>query len=1137
MSERHVTAVVLLSGTTTAETHDALLTAVVGQTRPADRVVVVAPSDLDAEVRAALDAAAAAGDVDRVLPVSASAPRSAAVQEVLDRLIAQHEQTLTRSSVDSHDGSEDPSDPADASSRPRRSGRRAREVDAGAVERERSQRAADLARVPERLREEGYRSGRRAGLAEGAVGESWLWFAEDPVVPALDTIAQELEMVEQSPTTAVVGAKRVRHADDEEDLPLTAESGDVLVDVGLTLSHSGRIITGVDPGEIDQGQADWRQDVLAVPLPGMLIREQTLRELGGLDPDLPAPWAEIDLCHRVWRSGERVAVQSAARVLHPRPTRPLLVRLQEQRTGRILTVLKHRSTLHALLTLVLLPLETLLRMLGALAGSAPRMALMEARAAVHAVPRMGRVLSRGARDRRRARVPRRRLAPLYLPRGESMRRWAEDTWSRLFADDDRHRRIRRTTWGVAGTRHGIDDADYGRHIVWTVVVALASAVLGLVALRGLFGRGELTGPLLRAIPERAADRWAAAWSSWVPGGLGERGPGDALVRLLGHLPFSGSLLVEIVVFSAVPLAALTAWWASGALTRAVGARLVIACVWALAPSLLSALATGAWPLLAVHVLLPLLALAVGRAIGLPHKVSQASIAAAAAGGLLLLLIGAVQPVLVLLTGLALVLVAIAVPGRRRRLLWVLVPSLALHLPYLPVYLGHPRTLLAVAGVPASTATAEPWDLLGLWPVSTGLSEQLTPLVGSTAAQLLPLLPVAPVVLGALVAPLLAGAAGRVGRFGVLAAAVTALAVLAARTVPTAVADAELVTPPLHALLSAVLLLLAVGASATFDALARRAERDGRLRRTATSVIGAVVAAACLVTIVGGTLLLPGALQIQRTEGGEVPAAAADLGTSGSRSRVLVLAEQADGSVRAELVVHGGDTVVQHAVIVDAREVEAVLGTGAPGADPASEALREEVVAMLSGTTDASSADGSDPAAAGTSANGDPLAHLAVAYVVVRGDLDAQSSLLGALDTSSDLEKVTEGAQGGMWRVIDAAPRARVVGGGEPIALTSAAIDAHGQIPAEDAPRTVVLAERHDTDWRATLDGQELEPVLIDGWAQGFTVPAGASGDLDVHRDQPARLLWQLLLYGAVAVTAVSAIPWRVRTRTAEEMYG
>ncbi|WP_341856000.1 hypothetical protein [Brachybacterium sp. GPGPB12] len=334
----------------------------------------------------------------------------------------------------------------------------------------------------------------------------------------------------------MVGAKRVRHAEPGADLPPTAESADALVDVGITLTHGGRIITGVDPGEIDQGQADWRQDVLAVPPPGMLIREQTARELGGLDPDLPAPWAEIDLCQRVWRSGERVAVQSAARILHPHPTRPVLERLQDQRTGRLLTVLKHRSLLHAPLTLLLLPLETLLRMAGALAATAPRTALMEPRAVLAALPRMRRVLRRGARDRRRARVPRRRLAPLYLPRGASLRRWLDDVGTRLFADDDRRRQIRRTTWGIAGTRHGLDDADYGRHIVWTAVVVLGASILGLFSLRSLFGRGELAGAGLRAVPEAAADRWAAAWSTWVPGGLGDRGPGDPLVRLLGHLP-------------------------------------------------------------------------------------------------------------------------------------------------------------------------------------------------------------------------------------------------------------------------------------------------------------------------------------------------------------------------------------------------------------------------------------------------------------------------------------------------------------------------------------------------------------------------------------------------------------------------
>jgi GT2 family glycosyltransferase len=1114
VSERHVTAVVLLSGATTAETQAALGAALSAQTRRPDRVVAVVPSDIDPEVRSALQAATSRGEVDRFLDVPANVSRAGAVQEALDQLIARHER------------SEDPvaaADPAPSRRRGARGGRRAREVDPEVVERERTQRAEDLARVPDRLRAEGYRSGRRAGLAEGAEGQSWLWFLEDREIPALDALERELASVEASPTTAVVGAKRVRHAERDSGLPLTAESGDALVDVGLTLTHGGRIITGVDPGEIDQGQADWRQDVLAVPLPGMLIREQTLRELGGLDPELPAPWAEIDLCHRVWRSGERVSVQSAARVLHPHPTRPLLERLREQRTGRLLVVLKHRSLLHALLTLVLLPLETLLRMAGALIASEPRMALMELRAVLAALPRLRGVLSRGVRDRRRARVPRRRLAPLYLPRGASLRRWVDDVGTRLFADDDRRRRIRRTTWGIAGTRHGLDDADYGRHIVWTAVVVLGAAVLSLISLRGLLGRGELVGPGLRAVPDSAADRWAAPWSSWIPRGLGERGPGDPLVRLLGHLPLDGSLLVEAIVLLAVPAAAVTAWWASGAITRAVGARLVLTCVWALSPSLLAALATGAWPLLGVHVLLPLLALAVGRAIGLPHKVSQASVPAAAAGGLVLLLIGAVQPVLVLLAALVLLLVALAVPGRRRRLLWVLLPSLALHAPFLPTYVGHPRTLLAVAGTPATSGTPAPLDLLGMWPVTPDVSAALPGWIDPVAAQVLVLLPVAPVLLGALLAPLLAGAAGRAGRLGLLGAAAVGLTVLLARGTATAAGDGALLTPPLHALLSAALLCLALGAAASFDALARREGGVGRTRRLLTSVAGALIAAACLVTLAGGVVLLPGALQVERTGTGEVPAAAADQGRTDARQRVLVLSQGEDGDIRARLVVGGGDSVLRHAALADARDLETVLTGSAADGDAASAAVREDVAAMLSGTSGAAT----DP---GT-------ADAAISYVVVQGDRQAQSGLMTALDGSPLLEKVTEGTTGGMWRVVDAAPRAVVVGGEEPAPLASELIDAHGTLEASSAERTVVLSERHESGWRATLDGTELAATEVDGWAQGFTIPAGAEGELEIHREQPARLLWQLLLYATTGATALIAIPWRIRTRTAEEMYG
>lgn len=1177
MSTRHVTAVVLLSGPAAERSPQGVIEAVAGQTRPPDQLIAVATSELSADVLGVLEQHVGDGRLDELQTVSASAGRAGAVREALDllesRARSQVDETAQNSPVHGADGDGSDGDSSSAeastaeastadkssadesavggtdptggdahrhgaqvvSSQERRSsgrsGRRARAVDSAIVERERTQRAEDLARVPQRLREDRHRPGRRIGQV--ADGESWLWFVVAGATPEPDALERQLTMAAESPNTGAVGAKRVRpvlapSAHDGVPWEDHAQVGaDALVDVGLTLTHGGRIITGVDPGEIDQGQADWRQDVLAVALPGMLVREEVLREVGGLDPDLPEPWAEIDLCRRIWRSGERVAVQSAARVLSPHPTRPRLERLQEQRTGQILLRLKHRPLLMALLMLVALPVATLLRMLGAIAASQPRSAMMELRAWAAAMPRVPRVLSRGRADRRRARVPSGRLAPLYLPLGDSARRRLGDAWTRLFATDDHTRRIRRTTWGIAGTHHGADDADYGRHVMWTVLVGLVSTVLGLVALRGVFGRGELVGPGLRALPRTWQDGWEAAWASWVPGGLGERGPGDPLVRLLGSLPLAGTSFVEAVIVAAVPLSALTAWWAAGAITRAVGARLTIATVWALAPALISALAIGAWPLLLVHALLPLLALAVGRAVGLPHKASQASVSGAAAGGLLLLVLGAVAPVLVPLSALALVLIAIAVPGRRLRLLWVLVPSLALHAPYLPVYLGHPETLLAVGGVPAHEGGATTTDLLSLWPVSPGLQDQLAPLMGSTAALLLPMLPVAPVVLAALVSPLLAGNAGRAGRFSLLMAAVGLVLVLVTRATGLGADGDQLAPPPVHALVSAVQLALSIGAAASFDAFARRDETDGRVRRGVTAVVGALVAAVCVVTVTGWTLLLPGQLRLDRAESGEVPAAAADQGRTDARSRVLVLEQQDDAAVQARLVVHGGDSVIQHAAVVDARSAETARAGETVDGDPADDALREAVARMLS--TDAGSS-GSDEVEQTTEA-------LAIAYVVVEGDVEEQASLMASLDSSSTLEKVTEGTRGGMWRVIESAPRAVVVGGEEPVALSSGVIDASGHLPASDQERTVILSERDDGQWRATLDGAELTPVTVDGWAQGFEVPAGAEGEIDLHREQPARLVWQILLGAALALTALISIPWRPRSRDAEEMYG
>lgn len=1124
-----MTAVVLLSRSTTLASLETTAHALAEQTRTPDRTVVLVPTGLPAELQEAARRLADRFGADGVRSLSDSIGQAGAVREALTWIDRTTDSTEGSAPARDEGGSPGPGGAEGTAGRAggheptggheSTGGRRARKVDQAALERSRTQHAANLSHVPERLRTPRRRTGRRAGMSSG--DDSWLWFLTEQTAPGREALAEQLATVTASPTTAVVGPKRLRlqedAADSDEPDARTADDADVLVDVGLTLTHSGRIVTGVEPGEIDQGQADWRQDVLAVGLPGMLIRERTLREAGGLDADLPAPWAEIDLCHRVWRGGERVAVQSAARALAPTPDASLAQRLQDRRTGQVLLLIKHRPVLLAILTLLFTPVATLLRTAVAVAASQPRRIPGELRATIEILRRAPRVMRRGAQERRRSRVPGRRLAPLYLPRGEGVRQGLEGFLTHLFADDDRTRRARFTSWGIAGTRHGIDDADYGRHITWTVAVAVLATALGMVTLRGLFGRGELSGPALIPLPGSWGALQEAAWSSWIPGGLGERGPADPLVRLLGHLPVNGSMFVEAIVFIAVPASALLAWWAAGAITRAVGARLVLAVTWAVAPPMLAALIDGAWPLLLVHMLLPLVALCIGRAVGLPHKERWASVPAAAAAGLLLLVIGAVTPALVLLAAVALALIAPSVPGRRLRLLWVMVPALALHVPYLAVYIGDPRLLLGVGGVRPQAPTAATGDLLALWPTAPGLRSTLETLTGPGWAQLLLMLPLIPVLVGAVIAPFLAGDAGRVGRFAaLLAAAATAAVLLGAHTM-TAVAGGALTTAPLHALLSAVLLVLCIGASAVFDSLARREGGVSRTRRVLTSGTGAVVAAICLVAVAGWTVVLPGSLRIERVEGGEVPAAAADQGRTDARARVLVLRPEQDGAVSADVVVHGEDSVIQHAAIASLRDVDRVRAGEAVDADPGSESLRQAVTGILAPTGEAGAVNS-----------------LALAYVIVPGDPQESAGLVETLDASTAVEKVTQNSGGGMWRVIDATARVRIDGPDTSQALPSDVIGASAPIEAADSTRTVVLSERADSQWRASVGGEALEPVTVDGWAQGFTVPPGSEGRLEIEREQPWLPLWQAMLATATALTVLIAIPWRGRSRLGEE---
>ena len=98
------------------------------------------------------------------------------------------------------------------------------------------------------------------------------------------------------------------------------------------------------------------------------------------------------------------------------------------------------------------------------------------------------------------------------------------------------------------------------------------------------------------------------------------------------------------------------------------------------------------------------------------------------------------------------------------------------------------------------------------------------------------------------------------------------------------------------------------------------------------------------------------------------------------------------------------------------------------------------------------------------------------------------------------------------------------------AIPSHVVRASGDVAAADADRSVVLAERASSGWRATLDGVQLEAAEpADGeWRQVFVLPAGASGTLTITYFSQSRSIWIPAQIAVFALAALLALPTRRR---------
>ncbi len=543
--------------------------------------------------------------------------------------------------------------------------------------------AVDLAL--ERLRERGDTS-------------EWIWILHDDANPAPGALTALLAAAALDTGAEILGPKL-------REWPSLKR----LLELGITISGTGRRETGLERGEYDQGQHDDVREVLAVNTAGMLVRRTVLEELGGFDAKLPIFGNDIDFGWRASVAGHRTIVVPDAVVFHAEAAHRGIRRTPL--TGRHTHYQERRAALYTLLAnargralpwlVVRLTFGTLLRMLGFLVVRSVGEALDELAALVSLYSSPGEI--RAARRRRRedaesgvsadgARA-RALLAPWWVPYrhgldflGDLLA--AATNQAQDVAERRRAAAAAERAPASAPSRPRDDDDLYADDsgIVarfLTNPVALVLALLVVVVLVGArVAWGSIAGGGLSPAPAGAGDWWRLQVETWHPLGLGTAVPAPPyvlpmalLATVLGGSPTAA---VTALFVLAAPLALWGAWRflrVVGRLVSVAGApRWVLlwgATTWAVVPLASGAWGDGRFGAVALSALLPWLAHA---ALGFADPDADRRWRAAWRVGLLLTLATAFAPVVwvfVLVLGLVVVASAILVVrgAARSRSVW------------------------------------------------------------------------------------------------------------------------------------------------------------------------------------------------------------------------------------------------------------------------------------------------------------------------------------------------------------------------------------------------------------------------------------------------------------------------------------
>jgi hypothetical protein len=641
-----------------------------------------------------------------------------------------------------------------------------------------------------------------------------------------------------------------------------------------------------------------------------------------------------------------------------------------------------------------------------------------------------------------------------------------------------------------------------RRIIGNPGVQLFVALLAvaLIAERRLLGTGPLDGGAL--VPAWGSS--SQLWSEYIAGfhsvGLGSAAstpPYVAVVAALATVLDGQSwLAVSVLLLGCVPLAGLTAYLATRRLVTSMVARVLLAASYALLPVAMGAVAAGHLGTAFAFVMLPLIGISAGRMLTGPPRLAGR---AAWATALLVSLAAAFAPVIWVLAA-ALMVVAVAA----RRWLWpvtlvnaaiVVVMPFAALFPWSLHLLSAPSAFLAEAGVGAGGLTAAGGlpasSLLMLSPGGPGL-----PPVWATAGIAL-----------AVVAALLPHRRGVLVATGwAIAVAGYILAIVTSRTAPPLAGGGHGTVGWPGAALAVAAVGLLIAAAPAADWLAGRSRAaDGESRAVGESraaggstLAGKVVlAAAATAPVLAAVFWVAGGVRGPVSNAGQplLPAFVAASSNGTDQYRTLVLRPSAAGALTYTVL----------------RQRDPILGEPElTGYAPAEKALSRQVAAL--GAPDG--ADAGDP--------GSLLGTFGIRWVMLPGPVDP--TLAERLNASVGLVPVSSAPSYDLWQVAGAVGRVRVIAPDGTVSVLASQPEGVSGVPVPASGGILELAEPYG-GWTATVNGTVLKPVAkpVDGWAQGFVLPAGR-GTLTITRDDTARELSLVLELVVLLAVCVLALP-------------